>query len=348
MEEIEDFLRAFSACIVSAKMYSVTHPQSLKMADAAYGHLQHILEKKGGLVIGFVENEIIYENNVLFKISNLMETLITYSRKKGIEKLYFDPDLAKEELLNFILFLLSPGEIVDNLEEQLRLAGVWHIKGGLLTTPEEELKKKEAVLSPYENALKNLSRSYERWASEPPNIAGIEQDLKLIFLAVREQLSGKYQEFLSSDFSGSYSADVIRCLNVSILSVTAASRIGLSPQEVMSVGMASLLYNIGKFLKGADGPSGHNAFQSAKTLLKYKKHFGELPVIVAFKDSQMQGAVPHTVSMIVRICECYDDLVRLQGAKEQIREKMHQLLAKDKSKLTHPQLLERFFKIMGI
>ncbi len=349
MERIEDFLRGFSACIAAAKMYPVTHPQFSKVSDVAYSHLRYILDEKGELIIGLVEDEIVCENQVLFKISKIMELLITHARKKAIEKFYFYSDVRKEDFVHLISFLLSPEEISGDVDEQLQLAGVEHIKVSRLTTPDGGQKKKRVEgLSPYENALQDLLEFYEKLGAQNPDIAGIHQDLKLIVLTVRDKLAGKYADFLSQQLSKEYSPDVVRALNIGILSVTVVSKIGFSSEEVMASGVASLLYHAGQGSNGAGVPSRQNFLRSAKMLLRHKEHFGALPVVVAFERSQREATGMHTVSAIILVCEGYENIMTQPGGREQTPERIRQLLAKDRAAGVAPKLIERFCKIMGI
>jgi len=356
MERVEEFLRGFCATLAAGKMYPVTHPQFRKVVDTTYDHLQEILNEKGELTIGLIEGEIVYENRVLFKLSQIFELLITHSKKKSVEKIYFYPEAKKEELINFVSFLLSPEEVLENLEERLELAGIYHIKASRLTTPEDEAKKKnENQLTPYESALKDLAQFYEKMAQSPSELFQIQQNLKLVLLIMRDKLAGKYRECLSLTLSKSYDEAVIRSLNVGILAITVASKLGFNPEEVLASGNAALLYNIGQL---PDGKGKAEPHKSAKILLKYKDTFGILPVVVSFEHGQRQALLekksvanycsqPHIVSMIIGLCESYDGLLK-RGGTTQSYEETHRLLAKEASGELSPQLLGRFLKIVKV
>ena len=100
MKNVEDFLRAFGASIAAARMYAVNHPQVKEAVDIAYSTLMDILQDQDELVVGFVEDEIIYGQEVLFDLSTLMRLMIELVKKKEIEKIYLYKTLRKEELVH--------------------------------------------------------------------------------------------------------------------------------------------------------------------------------------------------------------------------------------------------------
>jgi hypothetical protein len=347
MEEVEGFLKGFSACIATSKLYSVTHPQVLKRGDDAYEHLRRILHGKGKIVIAFIENEIFFENRIQFHSSKVLKGLMDLVKKKGIEKFYFYPNVRKEDFINFISFLLSPVEASKNFEQQLRLAGVENIEVGCLMTPDEEKKKNEQSLSPYEIVLTNLSEFYKKLTAEAPDISAMSLELKIIVLNIRDKLVGKYHENLFIYDSKGYSLDDMAALNVGILSVTVAAKMGFEQEAVMDTGIASLLYSMGKSTIEAGDSVREHSLKSAKMLLKYKEYFGTLPVIAAIERYQRGQSMPHIVSMIITFSEYYDAIMRNGETNDQAREKISRFYVEDKVMWAQPQLAGRFFEIIG-
>jgi hypothetical protein len=348
MEDIEGFLNGFSACIATAKLYSVTHPQVVKRGDYAYEQLRRVLQGKDKVVIAFIENEIFYENRIHFNASKTLKGLIDHVKKRGIEKFYFYFNVRKEDFINFVSFLLSPIEATDNFEQQLRLAGVENIDVGCLKNPDEEKKKNEQSLSPYEIVLANLSTFYKNFKGEAnPDMSAVFLELKIVVLNIRDKLVGKYHENLFIYDAKGYSVDDMAALNVGILSVTVGAKMGFQPEEVMDTGLAALLYNIGKSSKGAGDSGREHALKSAKMLLRQKEYFGTLPVIVAMERYHSGQSMPHIVSMIIAFSECYDAIMRHGATNDEAREQISRFYTEEKAMWAQPQLTGKFFEIIG-
>lgn len=369
MEKIEEFLSGFCGSLATGKMYPVTHPQFARVIDSAYSSLQSILNDTPELVIGIVEDEIIFENKVLFNLSKMLQALIGYCKKKNIGKIYFYDGIKKEEFVKFVSFILSSEKMLGDIQTNLSALGITNITAGGITTAEEE-GEDENRLSPYVNALHKLSQYFEELFEGSLKTDDIYNDLKLIVFNIIEKLIDTYSENCTSASASKYNENIVRSLNVAILSMHFASKLEFNPNELIDVGMAALLYNIGNIAPSQENIEQASGMQrtdfaaeasinGSKMLLKYEKYFGTLPVIVNFEsglrydssggeNSILYKQKQHTVSMVISICDFYDATMRhknfVGGCS---RDEIHNLMTKEKEGWFHPQLLEKFFKIIG-
>jgi HD-GYP domain-containing protein (c-di-GMP phosphodiesterase class II) len=151
-----------------------------------------------------------------------------------------------------------------------------------------------------------------------------------------------------------------------------SSKLGLSRNEVLDIGIAALFHDIGKMYisrkiitKSAklteeefSKIKGHTVF-GATILLQYVDTLGILPVVVAFEHhlrSDFKGYPklsfpqrPHLASCIVAICDVYDALFGRRSYKIGYPANViYELMNKEREKFFYPQLLDRFFRIMGV
>ena len=93
-------------------------------------------------------------------------------------------------------------------------------------------------------------------------------------------------------------------------------------------------------------------------MLKYVDTLGFLPVVICFEhhlkyDSSGYPRLPflrkqHIASLIVAICDVYDALSQRRGYKQDYSpDVVYNIMNKDKGGAFDPELLDKFFKIMG-
>ncbi len=348
MATIDDFLRGFASCVAGGQMYPVTHPQFIKVMETAYGHLRSILDEKGELTIGFVDNEIIYENQVLFKISGMLKNLIDHARKKTIEKFYFEPAVTQDDFTRLISFLLTPEAVEEHPDEQLELAGIRHIRVSRLTTPDDDEKKKEADgLSPFERILKDLAGLYPQFHDPAGDIASVHQHLRLTLLGIRDELACRCPEAMGMAVTHDYPHALIESLDTAMLAVTAASKFGFTPDEVIETGMAALLCRIASLSGGGGNSSDQAEGRAADSLilLRHASIVGRLAVVAAWEHDQENLGTAHPVAVIIRLSRIYGDLMRTQGEADW-DDPANGLALRQQAPGVAPALVERFVKMV--
>jgi putative nucleotidyltransferase with HDIG domain len=160
-------------------------------------------------------------------------------------------------------------------------------------------------------------------------------------------------------------------LNVTILSMHFASRLGFIREDVMEIGLSALFHDIGKMyiadlVKKAGELTGEefskiksHAILGAELLLKYSDNLGIAPVVVAFEHHlgyDLKGypktpfnRKPHQISYIVSICDVYDALLSRRSYKwDYPPDMVYDIMMKQRGKLFEPDLLDEFFRIMGV
>jgi len=375
LNKIKISLIHLMSAIQTGKIYSAEHPKLDEFVEQAYTSLQEVLKEQKELVIGIVEDELAWEDEIFFDLSQKLKTLILYLQERGIERIYFNQATNKEELRIFIVFLITPkSEIQKESQDYLSLQGVKNIKAGkiraLAQEQKDEDKEAEDTLKRYENSLKTVSQSFDKMLNEEE----IDYlDLRFNILNVMENFVGRHQELLNLiSVKKKDIVTFIHLLNVSVLAMYISSKLGFSKDDVLDIGVAALFHDVGKIFvsmrilkkksKLADEEYRqvqNHSILGAKILAKHVDMLGILPVVVAFEHHlryDLKGYPkltypykPHIASYIVSLCDVYDALAQRRTYKTDYPPiKIYNLMISEKGKLFDPELLDRFFKIMGV
>lgn len=375
LEKIQDTFKDLMSALQTARLYPNWHPQFKKAIDKANLSLQEALSQRQDLVIGIVGEELAFEKEIFFELSKIEKPLIVYLKERGIEKIQFLHGLEREELSKFISFLVTPKEeIKHGVQESLSILGIRNIIAGKIkespAAPKEEVEKIISYLSVYEDSFNKVTHYIDRVLN------GEEVDrfaLRLNLTTVMEQLLGHYQDFLNFGSMKRYdSRTFFHTLNVCILSMLFSSKMGFTKEQVLDIGIAGLFHDIGKLYisrKILQKPARlsdeeftkikNHVIKGAEILLKYVDSLGILPVVICFEHHlryNLSGYPKlsfdnkcHLVSLIVSICDVYDALSQRRGYKNDYPPKMiYDLMMKETGTTFEPQLVDKFFKIMGV
>jgi putative nucleotidyltransferase with HDIG domain len=378
LDRIENAFRSLILVLQIAKLYSTEHRKFREYLDKAFESFQDALKDKDELVIGIVGEEMAFEKEILFDLSRSVKSMILYLKARGIEKITFYRPLSKEELSKFIAFLIAPKEeLKKDHQENLVALGIRNINVGKIKISDsidpsqvESLAQAVDYLSLYNSSLDNVSQSLESMM----NAQDIDYlNLRFGITSVLETMLMRYQEFLKLTVVKRYDINTfVHILNVSILSMHFASRMGLVKDDILDIGIAALFHDIGKMYisrsiikKSARLTDdefakieGHTVF-GATILLRYTDTLGILPVVVAFEHhlrADLKGypklafaQKPHLASAIVAVCDVYDALLGRRSYKASYPVNViYELMLKEKEKFFYPRLLDKFFKIMGV
>ena len=375
LDKVKELLRELFTCLQSAKMYGTEHVLFKKALDRSYLVFQDALSSQNEIVIGIVGEELAFGKEILFDLSKLLNPSIIYLKERNIERLAFYRGLAKDELEKFIIFI--SGKKDDSslaLQEQLSLLGIRNIDvgklkaygNGLAKQAQESIKK----LSLYDDSARDVSLALDN-ALNAEKIDHLT--LKSSINNIVENLNNKDSDILKLATLKRYSLETYtHMLNVSIIAMHFSSRLGFDKEEVLNIGIAALFHDIGKLYisrkvlnkKDKLVEQEFNQIKShtllgAEMMLKYVDSLGQLPVVVTFEHHlkyDLSGypriafaKKPHIVSLIVSICDVYDALSQRRVYKQDYSpDLVYNIMNKDKGSAFEPELLDRFFRIIGV
>ena len=360
--------------IQAGKIYSEDHPKFREFIDRLYAVLLELLENRKELALGIVSGELAWEEEIFFELSQKLGSLISFLEENQVERIIFTQGLQLEELRKFIILLARPKKSAQaNEKESFSLDGLQNIRAGRLRAmvrsgdsawESDELKKK------YLGSVKAVSQSL--------NLVLEEQevdylDLRFNLLRVMEDFFGRHEELLN--LVSVKERDLItfvHLLNVSLLVMFFASKLGFSKDDVLDLGIAALYHDIGKLYisekiikkKGRLTEAEFQQIQAhpvigAGILEGYKDSLGYLPIVAAFEHHLRYDLTgyprlpytrkPHLASLMIAICDVYDALALKRSYKKDYPpDKIYEVMMMDKGKAFSPQLLDKFFQFVGL
>jgi putative nucleotidyltransferase with HDIG domain len=372
-ESVESAFRSLMQALQTAKLYGTDHAKFGQSRDEAFESFQLAFKERAELVFGIVGEELAFEKEVMFDLSKSTKPMIVFLKSLGIERMSFSRAMSKEELHKFLIFLVTPKEEIKK-EPQEYLAGlaIKNINVGKIKGSSERLEVTGAVnyLTLYTSSVDNFSSSLEN-ILEAKTLDYL--DLRFTVSSVFESLLLRHQELLKLAAVKRYDQNTFsHILNVAILSMFFASKLGLTKDDILEIGLAALFHDIGKtfvsrkIIKKSEKLS-NEEFETIKShtvlgaelLLKYVDSLGVLPVLVAFEHhlkADFKGyprmaypRKPHLGSAIVEICDIYDSLSSRRSYKAALSpDLVYDILTKEKEKFHYPRLVDDFFQVMGV
>ena len=370
--KIEVAFKDLLTCLQTAKMYGIVHPMFQKSLDKAYAAFEDVLAQRQEMIIGIVGDELAWEKEIFFDLGKLLRPAILYLKERNIERLAFYRGLSKDELGKFVGIINGPKEDFK-ADPQMLLTpiGVKNISIGKLKVDD---RKNDCFSAGDQLELYNSSLDrVKQVLSSVLNLESIDHHgLKFSLNSIVDSLSVQHYELLNLATVKKYDVEIyVHMLNVSIFAMYFSSRLGFEKNDTLDIGVAALFHDIGKLyisrktLHKPDQLSEQefNRIKShtvlgAEYMFKYVETLGILPVVVSFEhhlkyDMSGYPRLPllkkqHLISAIVSICDVYDALSQRRGYKQDYSpDVVYNIMIKGKGTAFDPELLDKFFKIMG-
>jgi len=367
-DKIKELVILLFSQIQLARIYPADHPKLKEGLDRSFALLDKLLGLNREIIIGFIGEEIAFEREIFFELTERFRTMISELKAKGVEKIVFEPGLRPVDLHLFTVVLSQKQDQSVKLEEELSVRGVKHISFGKVQAAvikDEQVKKEEE-----ENFVSDIVGSFKSMLS------GEAVDmikLKLTIDNFYKSMSGGNKMFLGADLIRKYDLSTfLHSINVSLLSMFFVSKLGYKKDNILNVGMAALLHDIGKIAISQNivkKPGGltdeefariksHTSLGAAM-LLKYLDTLGPLPLVVAYEhhiNYDLGGypqrgfpVMPNLISRIITICDFYDALRSRRSYKKQFSpEKIYSIMQEEKGVKFDPFLVTRFFQELGV
>jgi len=372
--QVEDFIKDLLACVQVAKIYTLRHPCFADYILKCHNKLSALLTEREEIIVGIIEDEFVFDKEIFFDLSKKSRAMIAYLKVREIERFVFYRNIGKDELTAFIEFLMMPPEDKTvSADKCMAAKNMTHIVVGKIkigSDKAEDISKSVSYLNHYQDSMDNIAKSFGH-VLDSQSVDALE--LKFTIASIMENLVGRYMEFFKLAVVKEYDvATFTHILNVSILSMHFASRLGFSKDDCIEIGIAALFHDIGKvyvsrkIIKKADkltdvefsAVKSHTVL-GAEILLNYVETLGILPVVVAFEHHlkyNLQGypKVPfvrplHMASLIVTICDVYDALTQRRSYKRDYPpETIYEIMMRERGGSFDPDLFDKFFLTMGV
>ena len=366
--DASEFLTSLNHLFSAASLYPQAHPARLEALDASWSSLQELFEF-GAPVFSFLDDVVLYGKIELRDMRSW--DLGSRLYESGIQRVEIDRQVVQEELDSFIEHVRSRFTAAD--PEPIETAGTAfpHIRVGTLTVRVEPSVDEEYEL-PDEPVQLEEELDAVRWiyseARSTELLPAAEVRLAVESLALTmESLKRSGSGLIAIKSRDQYTA--IHCMNVAILSMTFAERLGFRPDEIRLIGEAAMLHDIGKTTTpdeilnkpGVLTPNERKVIEqhtiAGCRLLLESRQSSPLAATVAYEHhmgnegrgypSSIFGREPHPVSRLVQVCDVYDALRTRRpfrppmDAAESLR-----FLSKRSGVFFHPALVKTFVEMV--
>lgn len=354
--------------IQGASAYPENHPRVNELLVRLHHRVRSEAEQLHGLNIGFFRDHIVVDEFPFVEPNSTLRRLNERMREKGIEKILISEGITFGELKRFVYFLGegtgSPSEqawesIVCGRIEGAESAGAVSLGLAPESRPSVFMADAAEVLKDVLVSIaaeRKSSRVNEGRDIVSSIMKGLRQEGMLIDRLIRLQGHDDYT--------------VTHSLNVCILVVAQASRLGLPGNRVREAGLAALLHDIGK----ETTPSGiltkpgrldmdefdlvkRHPVAGAKLLRKIDCGT-ELPMIVAFEHHikydrsgypKVHTREPlHIASLMTQIADVYDALRSYRPYQPSIElERTLSIMNEGRGTEFEPRLFDSFVEILS-
>ncbi|GAB4240284.1 MAG: HD domain-containing protein [Deltaproteobacteria bacterium] len=317
---LSDLVQLFQAVVV----YPETHQYVREPLSRLHRLLQGEAERLGKLTIGFLGDQVVIDQIPFLATTTGVRRLIRKMNEHGIEKLVVDAGIEEGELKRFVTWVASVSAETPGTYRSLEFGRITGV-GEAPPAPSGE----EAPGNLLAGAVEVLKGVLPALASNPRG-ADVGDGLDIV-AAVMKAL--RKEEYLIDRILHLQSHDdytVTHSLNVCVMVVAQATRLGFPEPSVRDSGLAALLHDIGKelvpreILNKRGKLDGEEFARMSLHPSLGAIHLGklsldtELPVIVCYEHHVRfnRGGYPkvgyaeplHPVSLMTQIADVYDAL----------------------------------------
>jgi putative nucleotidyltransferase with HDIG domain len=333
------YLTSLAQALAKMSLYTEGHPSRARAADASFDRLRELQRADTIPAFSFLGREVIYAQRTLRELADW--DWAQRLSNAGVQRLEFQAEVSREEYHRFLEDLLSQLALTvgprdrrhavtpDRLHTPIRFGAVG-VRGG---TDVEEDEAMQAVLEEQERLDLSEEADVVEWMHDEVTAARQVPiaEAAAVVDSLTQAMHGSARAMiplLSLKEFDQYTTT--HALNVSVLAMGLASRLGLSNREVRNYGIAGLLHDLGKVnvprevlrKPGALTPEemaimrGHTV-EGARLILAADRKL-DLCAVVAFEHHIMidGGGYPdrctrrdcHQASRLVHVCDVFDAL----------------------------------------
>ncbi len=372
-----DLVRTIAVAHTNAALYPTSHPSVSNSLEEFVGAM-HKLASHGfeHVTLNIYKNTLFVENQVFPEESVTYRKLIDEFLARGISAATFSPSMQTSDAAALVELL---GEArVDDIDgakaylEARRIKTISVAETSTLDESGDEERQREVRARARESYDAGLSAMREIEAqAKLGRVAEVEGLQRVVGSLLDNLLQDPAAVLGLTAIKGHDDYTLNHSINVCILSLSLGSALGLSTEELRSLGLAALLYDIGKvripeqiLLK--EGPLTAEEWHIVKRhteegadLLKRIQLADKMPMIVAYEHHQRHDLLgypepaaateQHLFSKIVAVCDAYDAMTTMRPFRREIRpDKALAVLMQGRGKAYDPGVTKALVTMLGI
>lgn len=373
----KELVRTLAVAHTNAALYPTTHPLVMQ----SVGELVHAVGAVSRLgfdevTVNIYKNTLFVENQVFPEESVTYRKLIEEVLARGISAITLSGSLTVEDAAALIE-LLGDSKIVD-----VEAASVYLAQRNVTTVSVAETTTlDEAADEARGREIKAAAReSYDAGVVAMRDVEMQSKLGKVFDVNPLQQVVSSMLENLFHDPAAVLGLTAIKghdeytlnhSINVCILALSLGASIGLGEEELHSLGLSALLYDLGKVripedILNKQGPLTTEEWSVVKShseegadLLKRIQLVDQMPMIVAYEHHQRHdlqgypdspiGQEQHLFSKIVAVCDAYDAMTTRRPFRREIRpDKSLAVLMQGRGKAYDPGVVKGLVAMLGI
>ncbi len=256
MSEVEfqkNVIRVISqinAAVTNMRLYLHVHPLVLKHVGKAHEELTDLLEARGTINLFLVGEELVLNNHSLHSAGKSVERFARIAREKGVQRVTLRRGVTKRELQHFVEDLSSrekesvrswPSIKLGRVEVRVRSEN-GELENEAATSETRQLMENLAALEDSEiECLREIYLLKE--GRKQICIHGVDDSVKKMIVEVRRNLN-PLSLLATVKCTDEYTFTHV--VNVCILTLIQAEKLGFGGRQLYDIGMASLLHDVGK------------------------------------------------------------------------------------------------------
>lgn len=373
-KSVINIISQLTAAITNLRLYLHVHSLVSQHLGKAYSELSHLLQIKNTVTIFLLGEELILNNRSLFAAGQSVEKFVRILREKGVERITF---LSGMTLLEF------EGLIQDLGSKEKGSVRAWpNIKLGRVEvrvafeseefnnqSVSEEAKEMLDTLAGMDEA--EIERIRELYllieGRKQISIRGVDDSVRRLIFEIQRNLNPLS---LLATVKGTDEYTFTHVVNVCILTLVQAERLGFSGRQLYDIGMASLLHDVGKTFIPDEILSKPGALTSDERAIiemhpvkggRYLMEVGGIPklAVLAALEHHLRfdgsgyprvnpGWRPNIVAQMITIADVFDALrSRRSYSAPKPMEEIVRILNKEKGTTFNPLLVKNFLEILA-
>ncbi len=257
-----EVISQLTAAVKNTTLYSPTHPQVAQYIDKAYGLLQGLLETKLDITLLLIGDDLVADSRPLQAGSAYVINFTRILRKKAIERISFVKGVQKAEVQELIRDLASMETASVRTSQYIKLGKVTlrvvsdtgdgsvssagtDLGSGTVgtgaTAVEDGLQELMALTSGEIDELKETYLAIKK--HRKIDVRGIDDMVKGFIKGFRQEINPLS---LLATLKSVHEYTFTHVTNVCILTMAQAESLGFSGEHLHSIGIASLLHDVGK------------------------------------------------------------------------------------------------------
>jgi len=356
-----DILKSLNGALRGTKLYPPGHPAIKSSAMKTGTLIGTMLGERDNFLIGLVEGAIIFDEDPVADSERMYPDLIGFMREKKLASIIFERGVMNEEVFGLVEILTGPPMVESELKNAVLARGITHIKvKPAAEGPSNYIEVYNGAVDAIKNAMDEVrlgkipdSGPVKRVADEVAKSVLSDRDAMIGLAMIKN-----YDNYLFN-----------HSVNVTILSVSLAEAMGLSDEDVHSVGVGALLHDIGKTGVSEDiirKPGGLSSEEWQQVKAHPKIGADIVRRMAGVSDIVSSIVYEHHIkydetgypeehgelnpfSQIITICDAYDALTTLR-----VYQKPHspvealKIMNNFAGRSFHPDILKTFTHMIGI